>query len=351
MGNRAPGSRRAGELFRFAPVKLSVNTPARFVLLLASLFAATAFAADPSPPKPPAAPAPPPDLYDVGKALFDTYAPPEVKAQYEFVSREQWDGLLAGLQTAFATGSLKELAAYEPQVRDTLAAARATPGAEDFADWLAMQLDDIEAAKEADQPPPPTKPLPGEKPSPAAIAPAVPFYDLWLRRLRDRPRPARAAELMPGLKAAFAAEGLPASLAWLAETESGLNPSARSPAGARGLYQFMPATARELGLSTFLPDERTDPTKSAHASAQLLRRLHAKFGSWPLALAAYNAGEGRVGRLLDARKAKTYADIADALPSETRLYVPKVLATLTVREGVAPGALAAPARQPTDGTK
>jgi membrane-bound lytic murein transglycosylase D len=109
---------------------------------------------------------------------------------------------------------------------------------------------------------------------------------------------------------------------------------ARSPAGACGLYQLMPETAHDLGLSTFLPDDRTDPAKSAHASAQLLRRLHTKFGTWALALAAYNTGEGRVSRLLTSRHATTFAGIADALPGETRLYVPKVLAIVNLREGV-----------------
>jgi membrane-bound lytic murein transglycosylase D len=89
-----------------------------------------------------------------------------------------------------------------------------------------------------------------------------------------------------------------------------------------------------LGLSTFFPDDRTDPGKSAKASAQLLRRLHTQFGDWPLALAAYNTGGGRVSRLLAARHATTFAGIADSLPGETRLYVPKVLALVKLREGV-----------------
>ena len=105
--------------------------------LLATLVSGTAFAADTPPaagspagnattaPAPP--PAAPPDLYDIGKSLFDAYAPPEVKAQYEFVSREQWDGLVAGLQKAFETGSFAELAGYEQQVKDTIAALRLTP--------------------------------------------------------------------------------------------------------------------------------------------------------------------------------------------------------------------------------
>ena len=145
---------------------------------------------------------------------------------------------------------------------------------------------------------------------------------------------------MPALQAGFAAEGVPPEYAWMAEVESSLDTSARSPSGAKGLFQLMPETARNLGLSTWFPDERTDPAKSAHAAAQLLRELHARFGDWPLALAAYNAGAGRVGRELTARKAKTFAEISAALPVETRLYVPRIYATIALRTGVPPEKLA-----------
>jgi membrane-bound lytic murein transglycosylase D len=172
----------------------------------------------------------------------------------------------------------------------------------------------------------------------------VPHYDLWLARVRGRPLPPRATALMPKLRAAFAAEGVPAELAWLAEAESSLNPSARSPVGAKGLFQLMPDTARSLGLGTFLPDERTDPEKSARAAARYLRALHGKFGNWPLALAAYNAGEGRITRTLAAHRANDFAAIADALPAETRMYVPKVCALIAMRAGVQPESIAAPRR-------
>jgi membrane-bound lytic murein transglycosylase D len=86
-----------------------------------------------------------------------------------------------------------------------------------------------------------------------------------------------------------------------------------------------------------MPDERADAEKSAHAAAKYLKALHGKFGDWPLVFAAYNAGEGRVRRLLEARKARTFSEIAAKLPSETRMYVPKVCATIAVRSGVAPG--------------
>jgi membrane-bound lytic murein transglycosylase D len=157
-----------------------------------------------------------------------------------------------------------------------------------------------------------------------------------LERVKSRPVPARARELMPRVQAVFRAEGVPPELAWLAEAESSFNPSARSPAGARGLFQFMPDTARLLGLSTFLPDDRTDPDRSARAAARYLRGLHARFRNWALVLAAYNAGEGRVGRLLASRRVETFTAVADALPAETRMYVPKVCALITTRTGVTP---------------
>ncbi len=171
---------------------------------------------------------------------------------------------------------------------------------------------------------------------------SIPQYDAWVSMLRDQPRPRRADEFLEDIKRIFAEEGVPAELAWLPEIESMFDPRARNTVGACGLFQLMPVTARELGLRLWPYDERTNPEKSARAAASLLRRLHGVFDSWPLALAAYNAGEGRVRRTLKAGDATTFAEIAHTLPSETRLYVPKVLATLAVREGISPSALPAP---------
>ncbi len=284
-----------------------------------------------------AEPAPPSleELYESGRVLFEVFAPEEIKAEFDFPSREQWDEFAARLQQALANDRLEDLAEYEAEARGALTALRAIPGGEEYADWLAERLDYIEAAKQtATAPVPPPPPI---KPGPPA--PVIPHFDLWVGRMQARPVPAGAEKLLPLLRRVFMAEGLPPELVWLAEAESTFNPGARSPAGARGLFQLMPATAKELGLSTFLPDERTDPEKSARAAAQLLKKLHARFGDWPLALAAYNAGAGRVQRTLDKQGGKTFADIASALPSETRMYVPKVLATLQVRAGLAPDKL------------
>jgi membrane-bound lytic murein transglycosylase D len=275
------------------------------------------------------------DLYKLGQQLFDEYAPPEVKEQYSFPSKGQWDAFAVRLQRALDGDSLNDLAALEPEARAALVALRTLPDYGDYADWLELRLDDIEGARQAAAP----RPSPG---GPPARPPAIPLYDLWLARERARPVPGRAAQLMPRLREAFRAEGVPPELAWLAEAESSLNPSARSPAGASGLFQLMPATARSLGLGTSLPDERNDPQKSARACARYLRTLYERFGSWPLALAAYNAGEGRVARELAARHAADYAKVASVLPSETRMYVPKVCALVAVRTGVTPDRLPPP---------
>ena len=280
----------------------------------------------------------PDQLYDVGKSLFDQYAPPEVKEQYQFPSKEQWDAFAAKLQRALDGDSVDDLAEYEPQARAAVVALRTLPGYEDYADWLEERLDLIQAARSTLRPPAPS---PGQPPLAPPVSggqrlrrPAMPYYDLWLQRLGRRPAPPGAADLMPMLRARFSAAGVPPEFAWIAEVESTLNPKARSPSGAKGLFQLMPETARNLGLSTWFPDERTDPAKSADAAARLLRNLHARFGDWPLALAAYNAGAGRVERLLTAQKAKTFGEISPSLPVETRFYVPKVCATIALRTGL-----------------
>jgi membrane-bound lytic murein transglycosylase D len=287
-------------------------------------------------PAPPAKPAPAAaeevDLHETAKQLFDAFAPTELKAQYDFPSRGQWDEFAARLQRALETEDLAALAAYEPEARAALAALRLFPDYADQAEWLEERLDYIEAAKEAVRLPPPVvrPPKPGVPPAPPA------YYELWLSRLRSRPAPGRAAALFPIVSRAFADEGVPPQLAWIAEVESTFNPGARSPVGAKG-----------LGLSTFLPDDRTDPEKSARAAARYLRELHSQFGDWPLALAAYNAGPGRIRRLLTAHQATTLAGISGALPVETRMYVPKVLAAVQVRTGLAPHQLPAPAARRT----
>jgi membrane-bound lytic murein transglycosylase D len=328
--------------------------------------APAAAASGTAPPKPAPRPLTQADfdaLYELGSRLFEDYAPDQIKEHYRFLTEDEWNAFTAGLQRSLSSGSFEELATLEPEAGRTLAGLRLMPEFSDYADWLAERLDLIESARQAlNRPPSPPRPppllarppAPKPQPPPAKTpAPAlaeggwrppfamrppaapVPYYDLWLERLRDRAAPPAAAQLIPLLKVIFNAEKIPAEFVWLAEVESSFNTDARSPVGARGLFQLMPATARAFGLRTWPFDERTQPGKSARAAAQLLRRLHGRFDSWPLALAAYNAGEGRVAAALKKTPGATsFADIAEKLPAETRLYVPKVLATITVREKV-----------------
>ena len=124
-------------------------------------------------------------------------------------------------------------------------------------------------------------------------------------------------------------EQVPVGLLAVALVESGFNPLALSPKGARGIWQFMPATAVRYGL-TVKPgdDHRTHPEHSTRAAAKYLRFLFNQFGDWKLALAAYNAGEQRVQRIIDKTGLRDFDEMSRGglLPLETRKYVPAVLA-------------------------
>lgn len=117
--------------------------------------------------------------------------------------------------------------------------------------------------------------------------------------------------------------GLPLNLLGVALVESGFDPAARSPKDALGIWQLMPDTARAFGITAA---ERVDPEKATRAAARYLKRLHTRFGDWPLALAAYNAGEQRVQEAMDRARSRDFARIAPHLPGETRRYVPAVIA-------------------------
>jgi membrane-bound lytic murein transglycosylase D len=115
-----------------------------------------------------------------------------------------------------------------------------------------------------------------------------------------------------------------------------------SPAGAAGLFQLMPDTARRFGLSLWPRDQRYQPEPSATASARYLKYLYGRFKDWRLALAAYNAGESTVQKLLNRHKAGSYDAIAGHLPAETQMYVPRIEAVLLQREGAKLTQLSAP---------
>lgn len=134
----------------------------------------------------------------------------------------------------------------------------------------------------------------------------------------------------------FRSHNMPEELALLAIVESGYNPAAVSRSGAAGHWQFMPPTGRHYGLQQDdWVDERHDPFKSAEAAATYLKKLYKDFHDWHLALAAYNAGEGKISRALEKTGTRNFFDLKaknylltgkDKLKDETLRYVPRFLA-------------------------
>ena len=203
-----------------------------------------------------------------------------------------------------------------------------------YALWLKSRLDYLDAADDLQRNTPPPKAEPGKPPPPVPNPQPQQERELWTKTLSRRAAPKESASLVAELKPIFAQEKVPSELVWVAEVESSFNAHARSPAGATGLFQLMPATAKRFGLRTFPLDQRLDSQDSARAAAKYLHTLHGRFKDWRLALAAYNSGEGTVQKLLDRHKAKSFDAIATHLPAETQMYVPKVEAVLLRRENV-----------------
>ena len=133
----------------------------------------------------------------------------------------------------------------------------------------------------------------------------------------------------PIIEEELIAADLPMELRYLPVIESNLSIRATSRMGAVGLWQFMPATGKNLGLEiNSLVDERCDVLKSTRAACKFLAHLYKVYGDWTLAIAAYNCGPGNVNRALAraGQNCKTFWDIYDYLPRETRGYVPKFIA-------------------------
>lgn len=118
-------------------------------------------------------------------------------------------------------------------------------------------------------------------------------------------------------------EGLPVELRALPIIESALTPTAVSPMGAVGLWQFMPTTGKSYGLEiNSLVDERRDPYRATQAACRYLKDLYAIYNDWSLAIAAYNCGPGNVNKAMARSGGKNFWEIYDYLPRETRGYVP-----------------------------
>ncbi len=238
---------------------------------------------------------------------------------------------LADIQRQFDGVYVYDLGAWRETARQIQPILASYEETEPYAVWLKTHLDYFDVAETLRTNVAPRGTNSARLPAPS---PNV-ERSVWVKVVEQRPVPASASKHLPRLKQIFAEERVPIELVWIAEVESSFDAKARSPAGAAGMFQLMPATARDYNLSVnVLRDERLNPEKSARAAAQHLRRLYTRFGDWRLAFAAYNVGEGRVRDLLKKHKASSFDEIAHYLPSETQLYVPKLEATLLKREGV-----------------
>ncbi len=240
---------------------------------------------------------------------------------------------LEKLQKEFHGEYIIDLAQLKDTARAILPLLESYEETAPYAVWLKTRLDYFDVADQLRILIPPPKKKPGETPSPVVVSPNK-VREIWVRKYIDRPVPDAAKPCLSELKSIFVAEKVPPELVWIAEVESSFDPRARSPAGAAGMFQLMPATARQYGLRTWPLDQRMKLQANARAAAQHLRHLQAHYHDWRLTVAAYNAGEGTVDALLKKKKARSFDAIAPRLPAETQLYVPKVEAAVKRREGM-----------------
>ena len=182
--------------------------------------------------------------------------------------------------------------------------------------------------------------------APRDVLPDLPHerVDYWVEQFtkgEKRDEIAEAFARKPDYEAMIAQKlrrrGLPRDLIHLPMIESGFNPKAHSRAEAIGIWQLVPDTARRYGLKVNDEvDERKDAAKATDAALSYLSYLYNRFGSWYLAVAAYNSGENRVGRIMsevtgaEAGSDADYYKIRDRLPSETRDFVPAMIAVMRI---------------------
>ncbi len=150
----------------------------------------------------------------------------------------------------------------------------------------------------------------------------------WFRRYLER-----SSYYLPYIRKVFNERGLPQDLAYVAMIESGFTTEAKSWAGALGLWQFMSYTARPFGLrSDPWVEERINWRKATHAAANYLEYCYANLNNWPLAIAAYNAGHGKMYNAIKKYGSRDFWEISQYsyLARESRLYVPKLIAAAII---------------------
>jgi membrane-bound lytic murein transglycosylase D len=245
--------------------------------------------------------------------------------------RQHFDSLVERISayelTALAQGDGFVEKIYVPAAIDALLAEPTFPGAATTQQTTAAVAEDLENnAHDIDIP---------------LNARVLAFVEAFRGRLKSYIEDGlgRAARYLPMIQDVFRAEGLPLDLAYVPLVESAFKPNALSRAKAKGLWQFMSGTGREVGLKQdWYVDERAEPEKATRAAAKYLKYLYATFGDWHLALASYNGGPGRVQRAMTRSGRDDFWDLSATtrfLPRETRDYVPLILAAVIVAKNPA----------------
>jgi membrane-bound lytic murein transglycosylase D len=282
------------------------------------------------------------DLMDGAQQWANENLDPEVLAALQNTDQDKVRQFFDSVQKNFQGEYVIDMAKLRDTAKTVLPILESYEETAPYGAWLKTRMDYLDTAEELRLRIPPPKGTPTLPPALPYHPPADQVREIWIKKMSARPVPAEAKPYVGKLKSIFSQQKVPNQLVWVAEVESSFNPEARSPVGAAGLFQLMPATAKQYGLRTWPFDERLDPEPSARAAATYLGRLHEKFHDWRLALAAYNSGEGTVQNLLKRYQATTYDGIASHLPAETQMFVPKVEATLKRREGMTLSELSTP---------
>jgi membrane-bound lytic murein transglycosylase D len=236
------------------------------------------------------------ELLDAGQALWESLAPSEIQEEYRLPTFEEVTQFLTTIESSLADGDAQSLAPYAEPAKQILLLLRGFEGGDELADWLQPRIDYLVASDEIQNAPPP-RIVPRRPGAPPVGKPVSPQFtqQYWSEVIARRPKPKLADRYIPVFKKAFKSKGVPTELVWLSEVESAINLKARSPVCAYGPFQIMPATAERFGL--------------------------------------------RVGRALKSTGAKEFQQVSSSLPTETRMYVPKVLATVALRESIDPATL------------
>lgn len=178
--------------------------------------------------------------------------------------------------------------------------------------------------------------------SSTAMADVTKQYAYYLRAGRKHMNVsiARCGKYLPYVREVFHKRGLPRDLAYLAIVESGFRTDAKSPVGAAGAWQFMKGTGVTYGLDNDTwTDDRLDIYEATEAAASYLGKLYAQFHDWPTAIAAYNAGEGKMRRAMQESGGHNFFEVRERneiiseknrLREETKQYVPRFLAVVKI---------------------